>query len=57
VRIPPAIFLNMQDNARAPDCRIDVGALRHMRDDLIKYGFAKNKIDPASFVDLSYLPK
>jgi len=28
-----------------------------MRDDLLKYGFATKSIDPASFVDLSFLPK
>jgi ABC-type nitrate/sulfonate/bicarbonate transport system substrate-binding protein len=39
------------------DCRIDVEALRHMRDDLLKSGFATKSIDPASFVDLSFLPK
>ena len=57
VRIPAEIFLTMPDNVRAADCRIDVEALRHMRDDLLKYGFATKSIDPASFVDLSFLPK
>ena len=57
VNIPAEIFLNMPDNARDAACRIDVAALRHMRDDLLKHGYAKTSIDPASFVDLSYLPK
>jgi len=57
VRMPAEIYLNMPDNTRAPDCRIDVGAMRHMRDDLLKSGFATKSIDPASFVDLSFLPK
>ncbi len=57
VRIPAEIFLSMPDNTRAPDCRIDVEALRHMRDDLLKSGFATKSIDPASFVDLPFLPK
>lgn len=57
VRIPAEIFLGMPDNTRTADCRIDVGALRHMRDDLLKSGFATKSIDPASFVDLSFLPK
>jgi len=57
VRIPAEIFLSMPDNARASDCRIDVEALRHMRDDLLKSGFATKSVDPASFVDLSFLPK
>ena len=57
VRIPAEIFLSMPDNTRTADCRIDVEALRHMRDDLLKSGFATKSIDPASFVDLSFLPK
>ena len=57
VNIPAEIFLSMPDNARDASCHIDVAALRHMRDDLLKYGFAKTSVDPASFVDLSFLPK
>ncbi len=57
VRIPAAIFLAMEDNYREPSLAIDVDALAKIQDILLQHGYQKNKIAPASFVDLSFLPK
>lgn len=57
VQVPAEIFLDMEDNYREPSLAIDVPALGQIQDILLQHGYQKNKIDPASFVDQSYLPK
>jgi ABC-type nitrate/sulfonate/bicarbonate transport system substrate-binding protein len=57
VRVPANIYVAMQDNYRNPTARIDVEALKKAQDVMISEGHQKNRIDPAAFVDMSYLPK
>jgi ABC-type nitrate/sulfonate/bicarbonate transport system substrate-binding protein len=57
VRIPADIYLDMEDNFREPSLAIDIPALGQIQDVLLQHGYQKNKIDPTSFVDQSYLPK
>ena len=57
VRVPAALYVNMSDNYRNPTARIDIEALKKAQDAAIAKGHQKNRIDPAAFVDLSYLPK
>ncbi len=57
VRIPAEIFLEMEDNYRDPSLAIDAEALGKIQDILLQHGYQKNKIDPASFIDLSFLPR
>jgi ABC-type nitrate/sulfonate/bicarbonate transport system substrate-binding protein len=56
VLIPPAIYLDMADNYRTRDARIDVPAVKKDQDFLIKLGFQKQPVDVDKLVDLSYLP-
>jgi ABC-type nitrate/sulfonate/bicarbonate transport system substrate-binding protein len=55
VRIPAEIYLGMEDNYRVPTLEIDIEALGKIQEVLLQHGYQKNKIDPRSFVDLSYL--
>lgn len=57
VRVPEALYVNMQDNYRNPTARIDIEALKKAQDAAIAKGQQKKKVDPAEFVDLSFLPK
>ena len=57
VGLPPEVYFNMKDYAMSPEGRVEVETLRQMQDDLLKYKFTKTKVDPAGFVDLSFLPK
>jgi ABC-type nitrate/sulfonate/bicarbonate transport system substrate-binding protein len=57
VMMPPEVFFNVKAYARTADCRVDVENLRRMQEDLLKHNFQKKRIDPASFVDLSFLPR
>ena len=57
VRVPPDIYLNMEDYYRDPTLRIDLESLKRMQDTQIAAGFQKKKIDVATVVDMSYLPK
>lgn len=57
VGLPPDVYFNMKDYAITADSSVDIEVLRKMQDDLLKYKFTKNKVDPASFVDLSFLPR
>jgi ABC-type nitrate/sulfonate/bicarbonate transport system substrate-binding protein len=57
VRVPANIYVSMQDNYRNPTARIDLAALRQVQDVMIKEGHQKNRVDPAAFVDMSYLPQ
>jgi ABC-type nitrate/sulfonate/bicarbonate transport system substrate-binding protein len=57
VRIPPEIYLAMQDYYFVPDGRIDIDAYRRTQDAMVAQGFQKTKIDPAQFIDLSFLPR
>lgn len=57
VRVPEKLYLDMSDNYRNPTARIDVEALKKAQDAAIAKGHQKNKIDPAAFVDMSFLPK
>ncbi len=57
VQIPADIYLASEDNYRDPDCRIDIEAMKKMQDMQVALGFQKDKVDVASVVDLSWLPK
>ena len=57
VRIPENIYINMKDNYRNPTARIDIDALKKAQDVAIAKGQQKTRIDPAEFVDLSFLPQ
>lgn len=56
VRVPEQLYVDMQDNYRNPTARIDVEALRKAQDVMLAQGHQKTRIDPAAFVDMSYLP-
>ena len=56
VGLPPDVYFNMKDYAMSPEGRVEVETLRKMQDDLLKYKFTRTKVDPAAFVDLSFLP-
>jgi ABC-type nitrate/sulfonate/bicarbonate transport system substrate-binding protein len=57
VRVPPDVYLHMEDYYRDPTLRVDVGALIKMQDAQVKAGFQKKKANIATLVDMSYLPK
>jgi ABC-type nitrate/sulfonate/bicarbonate transport system substrate-binding protein len=57
VRVPEKLYVNMEDNYRSPSMRIDVDDLRKVQDYNIAKGYQKKRIDPAIFVDNSFLPK
>jgi ABC-type nitrate/sulfonate/bicarbonate transport system substrate-binding protein len=56
VRVPEALYLNMNDNYRNPTARISIEALKNAQDAAIAKGQQKTRVDPAEFVDLSFLP-
>ena len=56
VRVPEQLYVNMEDNYRNPTGRIDVEALKKAQDVMLAQGHQKTKIDPAAFVDMSFLP-
>ncbi len=57
VRVPPDIYMHMQDYDRDPRLRVDVEALKKMQDAQVAAGFQKKKADIATLVDMSYLPQ
>ncbi len=57
VRVPADVYLHMKDYYRDPTLRVDLDALRKMQDAQVAAGFQKKKVDVASLVDMSYLPK
>jgi len=57
VRVPPELYLNMEDYDRDPTMRVDIEALKKMQDMQVSAGFQKRASDVASLVDLNYLPK
>jgi ABC-type nitrate/sulfonate/bicarbonate transport system substrate-binding protein len=57
VRIPEKTYMAMQDYYFTPDARIDIDAYRKAQEVMVSQGFLKNKIDPAKFIDLSFLPQ
>jgi ABC-type nitrate/sulfonate/bicarbonate transport system substrate-binding protein len=56
VRVPEKLYIEMPDNYRNPTARIDVEALKQAQDVMVAQGHQKTKVDPAAFVDMSYLP-
>jgi len=54
--IEPAVFLDMPDQYRDPECRSDIESWNKVQDAMIRVGFQQVRIDPAKFVDNSYLP-
>lgn len=56
VRVPPDVYLNMEDYYRDPSLRVDVEALKKMQDAQVAAGFQKKKADITTLVDMSYLP-
>jgi len=57
VQLPAEIYLDIEDNWRDPECRIDIGAMNKMQDMQVELGFQKDKVDVAKVVDMSWLPK
>ena len=57
VRVPPDIYLHMEDYYRDPTLRVDIEALKKMQDAQVAAGFQKKKADIATLVDMSYLPQ
>jgi ABC-type nitrate/sulfonate/bicarbonate transport system substrate-binding protein len=57
VRVPPDIYLHMEDYYRDPTLRLDVEALKKMQEVQVTAGFQKKKADIATLVDMSYLPQ
>jgi ABC-type nitrate/sulfonate/bicarbonate transport system substrate-binding protein len=57
VRVPPEIYLDMNDYDRDPHLRVNIDALKKMQDLQVSAGFQKKKADIDALVDLSYLPK
>jgi ABC-type nitrate/sulfonate/bicarbonate transport system substrate-binding protein len=57
VRVPPDLFLTMNDYYRDPNLTVDAAALSKMQDLQVKAGFQKNKADIKALVDNSYIPK
>ena len=56
VRVPEQLYLEMKDNYRNPTARIDVEALKKAQEVMLAQGQQKTKVDPAAFVDMSFLP-
>lgn len=56
VRVPPDVFLAMDDYYRNPSMRAEVGTLEQMQESQFNAGFQKKKADIKQLVDLSYLP-
>ncbi len=57
VRVPEQLYIDMNDNYRTPTARIDIDALNKAQDVMVAQGHQKTKIDPATFIDMSWLPK
>lgn len=57
VRLPPDVFLGMDDYYRDPDLKVDVKSLETMQDNQVRAGFQKKTADISKIVDQSYLPK
>ncbi len=57
VRVPENLYVNMEDNYRNPTARIDIAALNKAQDFTIAKGQQKTRVNPADFVDLSFLPQ
>jgi ABC-type nitrate/sulfonate/bicarbonate transport system substrate-binding protein len=57
VRVPPDIYINMEDYYRDPNLRVNVEDLRKMQGLQVSAGFQKKQADVDSLVDMSYLPK
>jgi ABC-type nitrate/sulfonate/bicarbonate transport system substrate-binding protein len=57
VRIPEQLYVEMTDNYRNPNARIDIEALKMAQDVMLAQGQQKTRVDPAAFVDMSYLPQ
>jgi ABC-type nitrate/sulfonate/bicarbonate transport system substrate-binding protein len=55
VRVPPEVYLTMEDYDRDATMRVDMEALKRMQDVQIHAGFQKKRADIESLVDLSYL--
>jgi ABC-type nitrate/sulfonate/bicarbonate transport system substrate-binding protein len=56
VRIPPDVFLDMNDYYRDPTMRVDVATLDRMQKYQVDAGFQKKVTDVRQLVDMSYLP-
>ncbi|HXP29995.1 MAG TPA: ABC transporter substrate-binding protein [Stellaceae bacterium] len=57
VLIPPQIYLNMEDNLRDPNGRPNLDTMNRLADLLVADHYLDRKVDAASIVDMSYLPK
>jgi ABC-type nitrate/sulfonate/bicarbonate transport system substrate-binding protein len=57
VSIPRDLYVNMEDNYRQPDARIDLDALERDQAMFLEVGLQKQKIDLRKFVDMPYLPQ
>lgn len=57
VRVPADVYLHMEDYYRDPTLRVDIETLKKMQDAQVAAGFQKKRVDVASLVDMSYLPR
>jgi ABC-type nitrate/sulfonate/bicarbonate transport system substrate-binding protein len=57
VRIPEQLYIEMADNYRNPTARINIEALKMAQDVMLAQGHQKTRVEPAAFVDMSYLPQ
>ena len=57
VRLPPELFLGMDDHYRDAGARINIDAMKRAQDAMVKIGYQKQPIEIEKFVDLSFLPK
>ncbi len=57
VRVPPEIYVSMNDYYRDRNDRLSIESLEKMQDLQVSAGFQKSRADINKMVDLSYLPK
>lgn len=57
VNIPLDTFTSMRRYDHPADNKVDMDSMRKMVDELAEFGYIKNKLDPATIVDMSYLPE
>lgn len=57
VNIPLDTFLTMREYEHPRDAKVDLKAMRRMVDELEKFGYIKKSLDPATIVDMSFLPE
>jgi ABC-type nitrate/sulfonate/bicarbonate transport system substrate-binding protein len=57
VRLPPDLFLGMEDHYREPSARISLEAMKRAQEVMLKVGYQKTPVEIEKFVDLGFLPR